>query len=369
MNSFSAADTEFMALALQLAARGRATARPNPAVGCVVVDAHGEIAGQGWHERAGGPHAEVVALAEAGARANGSTVYVTLEPCSHHGRTPPCTDQLIAASVSAVVYAVEDPNPSVAGKGAEALRGAGISVTSGLLAADAADLNKGFFARMQRGRPWLRSKIAVSLDGRTALRNGVSQWITSSAARADVHRWRALSGAVLTGIGTVLADDPSLTARNADELVRDQPIRVVLDSELNTPVDAKLFKHGGPIMIFHGQGVGDGAVRLAGAGAETIAVAAENGALDLVAVLKALADREINDVWVEAGATLNGALLAGGLIDELIVYQAASVLGNQSRAMFNLPELSSMSERPEFTLREVRKVGDDLRLCYVPRAH
>jgi diaminohydroxyphosphoribosylaminopyrimidine deaminase/5-amino-6-(5-phosphoribosylamino)uracil reductase len=366
MADFSARDTGFMTTALRLASRGATSARPNPVVGCVIVNAADEVVGQGWHQRAGEAHAEVAALAEACEKAAGATAYVTLEPCSHHGRTPPCVEQLIAARVSRVIYAVQDPNPSVAGQGAAALRAAGIKVESGLLSAAATEINRGFFNRMQRGRPWLRCKLAVSLDGRTALRNGVSQWITGAAARKDVHRWRALSGAILSGSGTVLGDNPSLTARSESGELDSQPLRVVLDSELRTPVDAKLFQSTGPILILHCRGSAESIAGLEASGASVRQIAQLNGRPDLHEVMRLLAEEQINDVWVEAGATLNGMLLHNGLVDELIVYQAASILGADAQGMFAIEPVETMQQRPEFELTDVRRIGADLRLRYKP---
>jgi diaminohydroxyphosphoribosylaminopyrimidine deaminase/5-amino-6-(5-phosphoribosylamino)uracil reductase len=366
MTDFSAHDTELMARALGLAERGLATARPNPVVGCVLAAADGQVIGEGWHERTGGPHAEVIALDAAGGKARGAAVYITLEPCSHHGRTPPCADRLIAAGVARVIYAVADPNPQVAGEGAAKLKAAGIEVASGLLAQQATQLNRGFFSRMQRGRPWVRLKLAASLDGRTALANGDSKWITGGAARADVHRARARSGAVLTGIGTVLADDPALTARPDGVAAELQPIRVVLDSELNTPVDAKLLSEPGQTLICHATAASGKAAALENAGAELRRMESSAAGVDFDAVFAELVRREVNDVWVEAGAALAGALLSAGLVDELLVYQAASVLGDSARGMFALPTLTDMDERLQFELEDVRRVGDDLRLTYVP---
>lgn len=368
MTDFSATDTELMARALRLAERGLATARPNPVVGCVLAAGDGQIVGEGWHERTGGAHAEVVALAAAGSAARGATAYVTLEPCSHHGRTPPCADRLIEAGIAKLIYAVADPNPQVAGEGAARLAAAGIAVAGGLLGEQSAQLNRGFFSRMQRGRPWVRLKLAASLDGRTALANGASQWITGSAARADVHLARARSGAVLTGIGTVLADDPAMTARPGGTASDLQPIRVVLDSELQTPVEARMLREPGETLVCHVTDPSSKSAPLVKAGADLFTVEPSAQGIDLRAVLAELSRREINDVWVEAGATLSGALLAAGLVDELIVYQAASILGDTARGMFALPALTDMQDRWQFSLQEVRRVGDDLRLTYVPLA-
>ena len=333
-----------MSRALELARRGLFTAHPNPRVGCVI-ERDGQRVGEGWHEYTGGPHAEVNALAAAGERARGATVYVTLEPCVHHGRTPPCTEALIAAGVAHVVYAASDPNPRVAGAGAARLGAAGIRVEGGLLAREAAALNQGFEMRMTRGRPFVRIKLAASLDGRTALADGRSQWITGEAARADGHRWRARSGAILTGVGTVLADDPALTVRldGLGQRFR-QPRRVVLDSALRTPPSARLFADGGEVHVLTTQ-----------------------DALERRAALEALAALEVNELLVESGPGVAGALLGAGLVDELIVYMASHVIGSSGRGMFDMPPLGEMAERPEYELRELRAVGADLRLRYTPR--
>jgi diaminohydroxyphosphoribosylaminopyrimidine deaminase/5-amino-6-(5-phosphoribosylamino)uracil reductase len=366
--SIRAEDHRFMADALHLARRGLYTTDPNPAVGCLIVNAEGVVVGEGWHERAGMPHAEPLALERAGALAAGATAYVTLEPCSHHGRTPPCADQLIQAGVKRVVYAAEDPNPIVSGAGAQRIRDAGIDIVGGVLQAEANELNRGYVQRMVTGRPWVRSKIAVSLDGRTALANGESQWITGVQARADVHRWRARSSAVLTGSGTVLADDPSLDARPEDVSDFIKPVRVVIDSGLRTPVTAKLFQAEGPVLICHCSDDQARVDALAAKGAELLEVAGHGpGEVALESMLEKLAERGINDVWLEAGALLNGGFLNDNLIDELIVYQAGCVLGDSALGMFAIEPLDSMQERKEFSLKDVRHVGDDVRLIWQPR--
>ena len=360
------ADRGFMARALELGARGAASTDPNPAVGCVIVR-DGRIVGEGFTQPAGGNHAEIEALAAAGAEAAGATVFVSLEPCAHTGRTGPCTRALIDARVARVVYAVEDPNPLVAGKGAQALRAAGIVVESPLLAAEAEAQNRGFFARMRRGRPWVRVKLAASLDGRTALANGRSQWLTGEAARRDVHAWRARSSAVMTGIGTVLADDPELTARTGELGIRVlQPRRIVVDSRLRTPPAAKLFAApaGGEAIVFAGAtAAGDERRRsaLERVGARVEAVAASPHC-DLAAVVARLGALEINSVWVEAGPTLSGALLAAGLVDELILYYAPCLLGDSARGMFALPEVSRLEERYGLVVDDVDRIGDDFRI-------
>jgi diaminohydroxyphosphoribosylaminopyrimidine deaminase/5-amino-6-(5-phosphoribosylamino)uracil reductase len=359
-------DRGYMARALELGARGAASTDPNPAVGCVIVR-DGRIVGEGFTQPAGGNHAEIEALAAAGAEAAGATVFVSLEPCAHTGRTGPCTRALIDARVARVVHAIEDPNPLVAGKGTQALRAAGIVVDSPLLAAEAEAQNRGFFARMRRGRPWVRVKLAASLDGRTALANGRSQWLTGEAARRDAHAWRARSSAVMTGIGTVLADDPELTARPEELGIRVlQPKRVVVDSGLRTPPAAKLFaaRGGGEAIVFSGAGAARDdsrrrALESAGARVETVAA---NPHCDLAEVVTRLGALEINSVWVEAGPTLSGALLAEGLVDELIVYYAPCLLGNSARGMFELPVFSDLDERYRLLVDDIARIGDDLRI-------
>ena len=364
-STFTVYDRRFMARALELAARGLDTTHPNPRVGCVIAAGSTMIA-EGWHVRAGGLHAEAVALAEAGSAARGATAYVTLEPCCHSGRTPPCTAALIAAGIRRVVYGAADPNPRVNGGGEQALRSAGIDVNGGLLAAESERLNSGFMLRMRRGWPLVRTKIAASLDGRTALADGRSQWLTCEAARQDVQRWRARSAAILTGVGTVLADDPALNVRESGRALPVQPLRVILDSTCRTPPVARILAQPGTVLLFAG---GDNARRAVLSSRGTVvetAPAAARG-VDLEAVLRRLAELEINEVWVEAGPTLNGALLAAGLVDELVVYLAASVLGASARGMFDIPPLASLAVRPEFRLQSARHLGDDLRLIYTPK--
>lgn len=354
------ADNHWMARALHLARRGLNTTSPNPRVGCVVVK-DGAIIGEGWHERAGEPHAEIHALRAAGDAARGATAYVTLEPCSHHGRTPPCADALIAAGVARVVAAVQDPNPRVAGQGLEKLRAAGIAVECGLMEAAARELNLGFFMRMTRGTPWVRSKIAASLDGRTALANGASRWITGEDARRDVQRLRARSCAVLTGIGTVLADDPLLNVR--EPAGARQPLRAVADTALRTPPDASLLQAGGgAAVIYAAPGDADKVAALERAGAQVVDASAPEGGVDLAAVLRDLAARGCNEVLVEAGGTLNGALLQAGLVDELVLYLAPHLLGDMARGIARLGELTSLDQRIELEWRDVRHVGADLRI-------
>jgi len=362
-----------MARALRLAANGLYTTDPNPRVGCVLVDEGGSVVGEGWHAVAGGPHAEVAALGQAGARAQGATAYVTLEPCSHHGRTPPCADALIRAGVSRVVAALTDPNPRVSGQGLERLREAGIEVAVGLIAEEAQRLNPGFIARMSRGRPFVRSKIAASLDGRTAMAGGESQWITGTAARRDVQYLRARSSAIVTGIGTVLCDDPSLNVR-PEELPADrpwpenaavrQPLRVVVDSRLRLPASARLLTLPGPVLVATAASV-DRAT-LADRDACVEHLAGPDGRVDLPALMNRLAQMGVNEVLVEAGAVLNGALLEAGLVDEWVIYLAPKVLGDGARGMFGLPWVERMDQGVDVTVTDVRAVGGDLRVTARP---
>ena len=412
---FTATDHAHMARALRLAERGLYTTQPNPRVGCVIAQAE-SIVGEGWHERAGEPHAEVFALRAAGARARGATAYVTLEPCSHFGRTPPCADALIAAGVSRVVAASADPNPRVAGEGLRRLLGSGIAVETGLMREPARELNRGFFSRIERGRPWVRVKLAMSLDGRTALANGASKWITGEAARADVQCWRARSSAILTGSGTVLADNPRLTVRNVEghssanhstnahqsgdrleprsprergwgegpaEPARQgdprpspgpaghplpmgegksnvPPMRVVLDSGLRAPREAHVLDASVPTLIFHGDDARPIDDRFASV--ELVAVSAHDGRFDLASVLALLAERGINELQVEAGPTLCGALFAAGLVDELLLYVAPVLLGDAARPLVALPAFEAISEARRLRVVDRRSVGDDQRL-------
>lgn len=359
-------DASHMARALRLAARGLCTTSPNPRVGCVLVGHGGETIGEGWHERAGEPHAEVHALRATGYQARGATAYVTLEPCSHHGRTPPCADALIAAGVSRVVVAMQDPNPLVAGRGLQRLRDAGIAVDCGLLADEARALNAGFVSRMTRTRPWLRLKLAASLDARTALASGESRWITGEAARLDVQRLRARACALLTGSGTVLADDPGLDVRLPG--TERQPLRVVLDTGLRTPLAARLIGRPGRTLICCGAQAGIAeAAALTAYGVEIERVPQLAGGLDLAAVLARLAARGCNEVHAECGARLAGSLLGAGLVDELVVYVAPLLLGDAARGLATLPGLERMAQRLEFDWRDVRIVGRDLRLTLAPR--
>jgi len=355
---FSAADHEFMARALRLAELGLYTTTPNPRVACLIVN-KGKVVGEGWHHSAGAPHAEINALLAAGSAARGATLYVSLEPCSHHGRTPPCTQALIAAGVSRVVAAMQDPNPQVAGRGLAALQAAGIACECGLLESEARELNLGFVTRMTRGRPWVRVKIAASLDGRTALENGASQWITGPAARLDGQRWRARACAILSGIGTVRADDPQLNVREVE--TPRQPLKVLVDSHLELPLQAKVL-NGGGVLLASANDAGEKAAALRARGAEILSLPNADGHVDLAALLAELASRGINEVHVEAGARLNGALLAAGLVDELLLYLAPCLLGDAARGMFGIPALASLEDKRGLVIHDVRMVGNDLRL-------
>ena len=354
----SAEDSVWMAQALQLAERGLYTTSPNPRVGCVLVK-EGKLLAEGWHQRAGEQHAEVHALRSAGDKARGATAYVTLEPCSHHGRTPPCADALIAAGVARVVVAMQDPNPQVAGQGLARLRNAGIAVECGLMEASARTLNAGFISRMTHGFPFVRSKIAMSLDGRTALSNGASQWITGAEARRDAHHWRARSCAVLTGIGTVLADDAQLTVRDVD--TTRQPLRVVLDSKLCIPDTARILRGGNTLIYTVSRDIQKIAA-LEKAGVMVAVMPSVQGRVDLAACMKDLAAQDINEILVEAGSTLNGALLQAGLVDELLLYLAPQLLGDMARGMVQLGALTKLEQRIELGWQDVRQVGKDLRI-------
>ncbi len=355
---FSAADHAFMAQALRLAERGLFSTTPNPRVGCVLVK-DGVVVGEGWHERAGEAHAEVHALAVAGAAARGATAYVTLEPCSHYGRTPPCADALIAAGVTRVVAAMTDPNPEVAGRGLEKLRAAGIETACGLMEAQARELNIGFVSRMQRGRPWLRLKAAASLDGKTALNNGQSQWITGPEARQDGHRWRARACAILTGIGTIKSDDPQLNVRHVD--TSRQPLKVVVDSHMQLPLTAHVLE-GAPVLLAVAQEETSKVAELRALGVEILCLSNSEGKVDLGLLMQELARRGINEVHVEGGAGLNGALLQAGLVDEVLLYLAPCLLGDQARGLFVLPELANLDEKRALKVTDLRQIGGDLRV-------
>lgn len=348
-----------MARAITLAKRGLYTTDPNPRVGCVIVQ-DGQIVGEGWHERAGEAHAEVVALQAAGDQAHGATVYITLEPCCHHGRTPPCTAALAASGINRVVAAMLDPSPQMSGQGMEQLKGAGMACSVGLMETQAAELNPGFVKRLQSGRPLVRVKLAVSMDGRTALANGASQWISGKAARDDVQQWRARSSVILTGIGTVLADDPSLNVRGLN--TGRQPMRVIVDNNLSISPDAKILNIEGPVMIATSCDNPDVTKALTSKGAEIVVIPGTNGGVDLAALMQHLASLEVNEIHVEAGAVLCGALMCQGLVDELLLYMAPHIMGDAARGMFRIPELTAMQDRIVLKMKDVRIVGDDLRI-------
>lgn len=360
--SATADDFRWMARALELAARGLFTTTPNPRVGCVIVR-DDQVVGEGWHVRAGEPHAEVHALAMAGEAARGATAYVTLEPCSHHGRTPPCADALVKAGVKRVVAAMSDPNPLVAGRGLQRLRDAGIDTLAGVQEAEARELNIGFISRMTRGRPWLRLKVAATLDGKTALENGVSQWITGDDARRDAHRWRARSCAVLTGIGTVRDDDPQLNVRAI--ATERQPLRVVVDARLDTPLNAGLLD-GGPVLIAAAVDNPERIAALQRRGADVVVLPNDGGKVDLNALMQELGRRGLNEVTAESGFKLNGSLLREGCVDELVLYLAPFLVGDAARGLFNLPALSTLADKRPLTLRDVRMIGQDLRILARP---
>lgn len=380
MSEFTAIDHVMMARALRLAGRGLFTTQPNPRVGCVIARGE-EIVGEGWHQRAGEPHAEPLALHKAGGRARGATAYVTLEPCAHFGRTPPCADALIEAGIARVVAACEDPNPKVAGGGLQRLRDAGVAVETGLMRDPARELNRGFFSRMERGRPWLRVKLAMSLDGRTALANGESQWITGAPARADVQRWRARSSAILTAAGTARADDPRLTVRLPENhphpdlplqgegrdgdgvaAIGFKPLRVVLDPHLNVlSQNAHLLDGSAPTLVLHAPEAKPSDDRYARAELAVVELDAQ-GKMDLHAVMGLLAGREVNELQVEAGPRLCGALFEAGLVDELLLYVAPVLLGDDARPLLALPAIADMAARKSLRVIEQCQIGDDMRL-------
>ncbi|MES9986791.1 MAG: bifunctional diaminohydroxyphosphoribosylaminopyrimidine deaminase/5-amino-6-(5-phosphoribosylamino)uracil reductase RibD [Candidatus Thiodiazotropha endolucinida] len=364
----SALDQRFMARAIQLARLGWYSTHPNPRVGCLIVK-EGEVIAEGYHRRAGEPHAERNALAKAGVAAKGATAYVTLEPCCHHGRTPPCTEALIESSVKRVVVGMPDPNPLVAGQGLELLRQAGIQVTEGVMRPQVEALNPGFIKRMIHGLPYIRCKMAMSLDGRTAMADGESQWITSPAARVDVQKLRAQSAAILTGVGTLLADDPSMNVRlSAMELGLEEgvpiphPVRVVLDPELATPGDAKMLGLPGPTLIICSDEQPVHGAALEAAGAQIVRLPGDKQRLDLHQVIRFLGEQEINEVLLESGATLAGAMLEQGLVDELIIYQAPHLMGNKGRGLFLLPGIARMADRIALQVTDLRQVGTDIRI-------
>lgn len=356
---FTAVDHAMMAEALRLARKGLWTAEPNPRVGCVI--AHGEqILGRGWHARTGGPHAEAGALSEAGTEARGATAYLNLEPCSHYGRTPPCADALLKAGIARVVCAMRDPDPRVAGEGMRRLEMAGVEVACGLMIGPAQELNRGFVSRIERKRPFVRAKLAGSLDGRIAGPDGESKWITSDAARRDGHRWRARAGAVLTGIGTVLADDPGLDVRLAD--FEKKPLVVVADSRARLPASARLLRTGAPVL----QACVQNGVTVPAGSERAVLPSGSDGRVALDALLGLLADRGVNELHVEAGPSLTGALLCQGLVDELLIYQAPCMIGPDGGAMLRLPGVEKLDQRLQFQELERRVVGSDLRLRLAP---
>jgi diaminohydroxyphosphoribosylaminopyrimidine deaminase / 5-amino-6-(5-phosphoribosylamino)uracil reductase len=361
-SNFSDFDRRMMARALELAERGAETTHPNPNVGCVLTRGD-QIIAEGWHVRPGGPHGEAAALLAlpAGTDAVGATAYVNLEPCSHFGRTPPCSQALIGARVARVVYSIDDPNPRVAGKGAAALRAAGIKVESGLMAADAEEINVGFLKRMRSGSPFVRVKMGASLDGRVALANGKSQWITGEAARADVQKWRARSSAIVTGFGTVLVDDPQLNVRLPD--VQRQPTRVILDSKLRTPPSAKILDSSAPTLIFTKTGSAAAEAALVAKGARVERLKNDDApTVNIAAMLSRLAELDVNEVLVEAGPTLSGAFVQYGMADELLLYMAPKLLGPQARPLFELPLLEDLQRAAHFRIIDQQLVGEDLRL-------
>ena len=362
-------DRVHMARAIRLAVLGLYTAEPNPRVGCVLVR-DGEVVGEGWHQRTGGPHAERLALAMAGDRARGATAYVSLEPCCHHGKTPPCTDGLVQAGVARVVAAMRDPNPLVAGQGLARLRAQGIEVVVGLLEEEARRLNPGFIKRMEQGLPYVRCKLAASLDGRTAMASGESQWITSEAARQDAQFLRARSAAILTGVGTLLADDPALnvrlTARELPGVERDsqihQPVRVVVDSRLRTPPTARMLTLPGTTLIACLTADSGRAAPLEATGAQLLVTPPGPGGVDLEFLLRYLARQEINEVLIEAGSTLAGVALQAGLVDELVLYLAPHLMGDAGSGLCHLPGLELMRDRLPLAIQDVRRVGPDLKV-------
>ncbi|MGI2855339.1 bifunctional diaminohydroxyphosphoribosylaminopyrimidine deaminase/5-amino-6-(5-phosphoribosylamino)uracil reductase RibD [Shewanella algae] len=367
---WSNTDIAMMSRAIMLARRGCYTTRPNPNVGCVIIDADGKIVGEGWHQRAGEPHAEVHALKMAADKARGATAYVTLEPCSHYGRTPPCAEALIKHGLKRVVVAMTDPNPQVAGRGIGMLQEAGVQVQSGLLAEQARALNPGFLSRMERNRPWVTLKLAASLDGKTALANGESKWITGPEARRDVQRLRARSCALLTGIETVLADDPSLNVRHAElgslgetlseqELI--QPLRVILDSNCRMPLDARLLKIVSPVLLVSCRPYEDEFLAALPHYVTTLVLAGEDNRVDIAALLQHLS-QSCNAVLVEAGATLCGAFISAGLADELLLYQAPKLLGAAGRNLLALPNYQQIADTPAIRVTDQRKLGNDTRL-------
>lgn len=370
MSDTTVDDIRYMSEALRLARQGLYTTQPNPRVGCVIVK-DGVIVGEGFHARAGGAHAEVVALKQAGYRAYGGTAYVTLEPCAHHGRTPPCANELVIAGLKRVVAATEDANPLVAGRGMKILAAAGIATCVGVLAEEAQTLNAGFLRRINGGLPWLRVKMAASLDGRTAMASGESRWITGPDARRDVQKWRAMSSAIITGIGTVLQDDPALTVRPADwtewhygEVA--PPWRVILDTDFRTPIKARLFSQPGRIIIAGARAHMDRQTALSDAGAEIWMLPLKNERIDLKVLLQKLAEAGANEVLVEAGATVAGAFAQAGLVDEFVFYMAPILLGSTARPLLDWP-LASIRDQRKLTITDTRMLGSDIRFMAKPK--
>jgi diaminohydroxyphosphoribosylaminopyrimidine deaminase / 5-amino-6-(5-phosphoribosylamino)uracil reductase len=361
--SFSQQDAEYIAKAISLAKQGLYTTSPNPRVGCVIVKDM-QVIGRGAHFKAGEPHAEVFALREAGTSSQGATAYVTLEPCSHHGKTPPCADALIDAGVKRVVVAMHDPNPLVAGQGVARLRVHGIQVDVGCLADEAADLNLGFIKRMTLGMPYVRAKIAASLDGKTALKNGESQWITGEAARLDVQHWRAQSCAIITGIGTVIADNPQMNVRLAN--TQRQPLRVIVDSHLRVPIDANILRDidsQNPVLIAYADDKNQRVNLLKGTGASLLSLPmVDSDKVDLKALLATLAQQGVNEVLLEAGQGLNGGFMQAGLIDAYILYYAPKWMGQDARGMLGLPEYTNMLSLPALEIFDVSRIGQDVRI-------
>jgi diaminohydroxyphosphoribosylaminopyrimidine deaminase / 5-amino-6-(5-phosphoribosylamino)uracil reductase len=365
-----AADYRYMARALQLARQGLYSAHPNPRVGCVLVK-NEQVIGEGFHVRAGLAHAEINALQDAGTAAEGATAFVTLEPCCHHGRTPPCTQALIDAGIRRVVAAMMDPNPRVTGQGLAALARAGIRAHRGVMEVEAERLNRGFISRMRRGRPWVRVKLAMSLDGRTALADGESRWISGEAARLDVQHLRARSSAIMTGSGTVRADDPLLTVRlaAADLDLKEplpQPMRVIVNTGLNISPGARIFNPPGQCIIFTRDTARDRIRLFQRPNVEVVSVASYAYGLDLNEIMQVLAERQVNELQVEAGSTLSGALLRQGLVDELVIYMASVLMGDSARGLVHLPEIERMADRLALRIDDIRMIGDDLRITATP---
>ena len=352
-------DDRFMAHALRLARRGINTTHPNPAVGSIVVK-NGRVVGEGWHQVAGQPHAEILALRQAGKQARGATLYVTLEPCSHHGRTPPCVKAIVKSGIQRVVVAIADPDPRVNHSGISELKGAGLEVRVGPGRAEAGTINRGFLKRVTTGIPWVTLKMASSLDGKTAMLDGESQWITSEAARRDAHQWRAQSSAIMTGVGTVLRDDPNMTARL--DGVQRQPLRVVLDSNLSTPATAKILSNDGNVLIITSVSGDEPVENRVMDSVEVIRCPASRGKVDLHAAMHELGRREMNTVLLEAGPRLSGSMIEQGLVDEVIVYLSPDLLGSRTRGMFDIPGVRHLADRIFLEYRDVVAVGRDLRL-------